>query len=531
MVEVEQLRKILKTCTNEEMLYVRNLALSGDKEKEPTKLSKLLELSIDYEVTPDIVYKILYPRKNAQAFKKLIQRLENLVLNAISQQDFIQRYPNIDFKNREILLIRKEYLINELLWMRGVNILTLKKLDSMISKLIKLQQYEFLLQVLKRKRTFYSFHRSRSEYEALNKEIKYYRNCNSYLSVARELFETFNSNLYLKYYLSGDNLYLSKIVNKLERFYVFTKSVQMHHYLTSIRTTYLINLGELNRASLYLDEHISILKDSKWNYSYAYHMNALMNLALVHFRMFNLVIGRKFLNESSTLIHSHTNLFIYELMLSQSYFYDWNESRLNSMISQMKSNYDSYPIPANWRIQEVVLRSSQQFVLKNYKEAISVLNGYKFKEEDREGWHFYFKLLKIMCLIELEKFDLATASIESFRKQLERGNKPTVRMARWVLIKRLLLSLSRNSFRFKTTVSKNKEVLLQLSGSDMKYRWLIMSPEMIPFQEWIVQKSKGESYDHLAAMQLQSDIQHQLNRKEEMELEQDKIEHAEYPSH
>ena len=129
------------------------------------------------------------------------------------------------------------------------------------------------------------------------------------------------------------------------------------------------------------------------------------------------------------------------------------------------------------------------------------LLGNTFSDFPDEKWKFYHRVFSIQLLIESEKYELADAQIENNRKYIERMKKSDVLDSRQELIGKVLIELSRKSYDFKkVSKSKHKELTL-LDSVEPEYRWQIMSPEFIVFQEWFKAQLNHEKYDHGKVME------------------------------
>ncbi|HNP49389.1 MAG TPA: hypothetical protein PKL85_11160, partial [Bacteroidia bacterium] len=58
----------------------------------------------------------------------------------------------------------------------------------------------------------------------------------------------------------------------------------------------------------------------------------------------------------------------------------------------------------------------------------------------------------------------------------------------------------RKSYDFKKVARSRQKELNLLDSVELDYRWQILSPELIVFQEWFYARLKGENYNHKQVM-------------------------------
>ena len=91
-----------------------------------------------------------------------------------------------------------------------------------------------------------------------------------------------------------------------------------------------------------------------------------------------------------------------------------------------------------------------------------------------------------MAHIELGQHSEAKLLAQSLKKYIQRNGEKA--SARHKTILRLLLQAERKNFVF----DKNAAPLLkQLSAEEGENKWEILSSELIPFNEWVKQKSEA----------------------------------------
>jgi hypothetical protein len=75
------------------------------------------------------------------------------------------------------------------------------------------------------------------------------------------------------------------------------------------------------------------------------------------------------------------------------------------------------------------------------------------------------------------------------------------------MILRVLKAFARKGFMFADADEKTRELIGQLSGTDLKYGWQPLGPELIPFDEWAVEKLKLKKVRSKKQVKTTSDTQ------------------------
>ena len=137
---------------------------------------------------------------------------------------------------------------------------------------------------------------------------------------------------------------------------------------------------------------------------------------------------------------------------------------------------------AKWQYYQAYL----EFSKGNFQESLNLLFHNKEITKYKSKWLIGCKLLELMNLIELEKYDLAEYRFEALKQLLKRQkgrNDDRIK-----LIRTLLGSLIKKDFDFNKTgftCSKELKSLAQKSG---QYRWVPFGYELVRFDRWLVTK-------------------------------------------
>ena len=116
-------------------------------------------------ISEDSVSIILYGSIKKVAFRKLLQRVEEKIMDVLLLHGSIICNSNYDQRAREILMLRKKLLQFDMLWMRGGSKMILQQLDKIIDKAEKYEYYEILLFALYKKRNLLAVLISKAQYK------------------------------------------------------------------------------------------------------------------------------------------------------------------------------------------------------------------------------------------------------------------------------------------------------------------------------------------------------------------------------
>ncbi len=129
-----------------------------------------------------------------------------------------------------------------------------------------------------------------------------------------------------------------------------------------------------------------------------------------------------------------------------------------------------------------------KFLNKDHKSALNLLNRHSFLKSDRSGWRLGYKILEMMCIVELHHYDWLPYRLETFRKLLSDIKKEST--ARPKLILKLLNRLVKENFDFDLTTRKMQAEFDLLQSNSGEYYCYPLGYEVIRFDVWWAGKMK-----------------------------------------
>ena len=460
-------------------------------------LQKYLHAKTDYRniknkesvgVNDKIIKDDLRKIKNADAYGIL----KNSLL--LTMDDNLSGH--FDKRSLAVLRIQRDILFYDLLRFRGINVYGSNMINKQLQFLEATESYDLLLDMLYRKKKYISLYEGHKEYKKISEKISFFELCRSHLNSTIDVFLQCGELNLPDAAILHPQEYYHKQLQKITAYYKQTQSKQIGYYLQNIKLIYSSHLSHPGVVVKSTGEVLDFLDANPQIFSSSMRFFALLNLAFAHIKNLDfsaaLLVLEKTWSLDSNAINVHTRLQLFQTIK----FYSGVEPDARDSFAYQ----EKIKLPDSIIFKSFLLEASMLFIHKEFTTLAQKLNAYPLIEEDREGWHFYFKLLHIMVVIELEKFDEAVFEIERFRKQIERGKKMVINYQRWQTIKKILVNLSTNSFDFKRASQRKTENLTNLKSMQSPFRWIPGEAELIPFHAWYEAKINQLHYDQAKAM-------------------------------
>jgi len=129
------------------------------------------------------------------------------------------------------------------------------------------------------------------------------------------------------------------------------------------------------------------------------------------------------------------------------------------------------------------------FKKRDYKPVFKELHKQLEISKDKEGRGTAIRVLTIMTLIEMDRFDEVSSRLDSLRKHIERNTEKENTREREKIIFRVLQILEHSGFILKISDDKKiTQYIKLLESNDRVYKWQPLSSELIPFHKWFLEK-------------------------------------------
>jgi hypothetical protein len=496
--ELDDLQKICLSLTPSEVKDVYTKLRINEHNNLRNVSLRLFDLvQLHSKLDENEVQKILYGKKNLGAFKKVITRIIEKILDSFIVKENIELNELYDKRTQDIFLLERQLLISEILRYRGLFKLSDQKIEKVIYLCMYYEHYDILIYALERKRRWNYFNANENENYKINKEIENYTKFENYVRQSYEIYLK-SIKISIENYSPKEISNFKKHIQRVEQHFNATKSKQIKYYWYYL----MLQLNSINnkyhKCVDLLGELVEYINTNKNIYSRMRHGTALLNLGKFcryisnyESSIQNTIESRKYL-----LNQKQNNLIVYEQLLL-TYFFHGNLTKFKYYLSLIQDECVSDDFKYFERDKFNYYVAVNLYLQGRYLESIKYLK-FITKSFDSNSLNIMVKILMIINYIDIYKYDLSDYLIESFRKysnRLKGKNKIQVDVDG---ISKLLTSLSLSSYNFQNL----KKPSLDFISSINKHRKIFKftDHEMIPFDEWFEAKVKGVPYDHAEAM-------------------------------
>ena len=491
---------VSKLSSSERKLLLRFNRLLMDDPKENPSTILITELLNKRERNEVDLQNLLYNKENINAFRKLIQRTYDKILDIILLKHSIDGSEFYDSRSKEIFILRKKLLQIEILLIRGFKRSYLIVIEKIIKKAYNYEYYEILLYALFKKRRLIARTAKSKELYHLNNEIrKVEAQRKSLARIEESFFSILNLGVHSNH--KEEIAYLERMIPKFYELEDNSTSISFKYYLYYHEMNYFDHMLDFYRAFKTADKQLKLVSKSRYFNSPSRLNAALLNKSIYAIKLFAFGECLKSLGQ---LYHRKALIQNDERLINE---ISWKCYFYLSLDHEMKLYFSKLYQSNEGTNQDRILNSKIEYysVIQNY-----ILNALHVNEKKNrwiltndlpdEKWKFAQRVFQIQLLIEDEKFELADFQIENNRKFMERMKKADVLTKRQSLIGKVLIDLSRKSYDFKKVARSRQKELNLLDSVELDYRWQILSPELIVFQEWFYARLKGQNYNHKQVM-------------------------------
>lgn len=498
---MEAIHSLLHSMSRSELRIFRaSLTTGAYRARTETKAVKLLEflLKNKNQVPTNKECSLhIYNKAGDKRFKMLKSRLRTKIFDSLLNDINIERQStSLDEFDYAAIKIRKKFAqFQQLYYSRGDRPFVKQLLNEIILLSKKWEYYPTLAESLKLKKWLKGFRQGEKEFDLLNKEIAFYELCNQALNKATDFYY----RLIMKSNFSGipdvPNIqkFLLKCIRELKMDYSMTDSANVGYYLKFLELAYFQNNENYSRAREICEELLSIINTNKAAYRKLRAGATYLNLgqcdmylkdnkkAVLNIRRGQNYFAKHSLNYSVLKEQEFLALF-YGNNIKEAEF--GSVELLNSTTTEEQGSF---------RIAKYEFYHAN-ILFKNgdHKSALKILNRKQEISKDKIGWDIAIRMLTIMSLIELEYFDEAAQHIESLRKHMDRHSKMKESLKeRDRLALKVLQAMEKQGFVFEKMSANEIKILDKLGSKDKKYRWEPLTPELIPFHEWMEKKYEG----------------------------------------
>ncbi|MEW6470363.1 MAG: hypothetical protein AB1458_15720 [Bacteroidota bacterium] len=468
--------------------YLTYMSVRKDKSNRYLQLLDLLLAGKKTCPSDEECARRLYGQAAGESLDKLKRRLRAKIMDVLTMDININRKDSMDEVDNASARVRKKLLQFQVLYRLQGNLPYNKQLlEDVITESKKFEIYEPLVSALGYRKYFSGFCRGLSDFKRINKEIAFYEYANIAVKRANDLYyqlmmwDSFSKEQNIE----RKQDFISKCILELKKDFQYTKSASIGYYLKFMEMAYFDNYKEYASAHSAGLELLNFVRSNR-----AICRKQRIGVLLGNLGHYNIYLGKyheaalDFQNAQQYFPSGSANIPVSREMELNAWFLandipKAEETAATLLKSPVQSQGDFRMAKYRYYYANVLFRKG------DHKGALKELSRRFEISRDKAGWEVGVRVLTILCNIELQRFDEAALLAENLRKHTERWGKSEMRQ-RDKLIVRLLGMYAQKGFLKDGLPASFYAGLEQLAGGDKKYAWEPLTPELIPFHEWIM---------------------------------------------
>jgi tetratricopeptide (TPR) repeat protein len=528
MEAINSIKRIISKMPEEEREVLRNyLRVFNErgkinqrgKKNVKNKSLQLFDLlaskANEQEDERDIEYMVYGKHQSPGTFSRLVLRVRNKIFESLIIDVNINRPNAYSERVKAAIEVRKRLTVAQIIQSRGLRNESGEMFEEIITIGKKYELYEELLLAI---RLYISHLTMTTNNKGVAKLLEMYEKYDDCKNAALKAEMRYNEVLIKADYYSGkdvDTVWLENILDNLRIDYKRTGSAQVGFHFFYIESQFFQASGEYKNARESLEDLIRLLDARPSIYTKMRQGAAMLNMADndIYLLQFERCFGTayqslKFFNEGSFNHGQGIDLMFYSKFYTRKYLraLEFIEVVLPKKVEKTEIDF---------RVgKRLFLKANCLFMLRDFPEALKLLNELNPIEDDKEGWNAGVRILTIMCLLELDLHEEATTKIQALATFISTNGKNSF-PERTRLIYSLLLKFKPANFNFATIYQKEKAKIEQLNSAEGNLRWKIKSPEMVIFNQWLLAKTFNQKFvQTIPALQIS-------NRKESIQKQEE----------
>lgn len=494
---LNQLIDIANILTSSELITAKKHlgAFETNYTKANKKMLRLFKEIVNNKRTDyDYLKKRISKDSNDNSFNKLIRRTMDRLQESIILDVNIRRKDAHSEVFRKKYFLGKQLIQAQILIGRGLTERPLVIVNNVIRYAKKLELYNELIESYTIKQRIYNSIGKVEFYDRLGKEIEHYEKCSQYLKYTKDVFKSYAAQNIKRARYTFSKAFKKK-VDQMHKYYLETNSDNILSYYLLLKIEECSVGNDLEAELNFTYQLIDLLKRSPVVYSKTRIAILKRNVSGIELERLSFNNALVEINEALDHMGSRreVNYFAAATTKVSILFYQTKYSQVRTLIETIEKNHllSNYEHHFN-KLQ--YQKAMNFFALGMFNEVKTILYNLNDIEKDKEGWHLWMRIMRIIVSIELLKLNLIDYDVESFRKFIERLSKNVDIKRREKLIMKIIIELDRCDYDFDLVASKRKKELDLLKSNDPKVKWDPLSPEMILFHDWFDAKREKRIY-------------------------------------
>lgn len=498
MKSLNSLVNLIKKLSSEELKTLFKFINYYNSKNNFSKSEELLKIILTGKTfLSNNIQNKLYGKQNNYAFNKLVERLNEKILEVIIFDSNISKkyYPD---RVKVIFDLKKKLIQSDVLSLKGLREDADDICKKNVSKAEKYELFDIVMSALIIRQRFINIRKDKNELMRIQNGIEIAES--KYKNIIKSQI-VFN-NIINKINVASENKsYFEELINsiaELEKYYGEFRLNIVKYYFLFLKIEYYQIKGEFNVANVYLTEILSLILN-KSIYSENRMGTALLNISNNNINLYKFKEAIEAAEKAKKYFPNNIyNQALVNEYLFYSYFYQGKykeaEIEINKLIQLPKGNITSFS-NNKWKLFGAVTL----FIKQDFLGCINLLNDIPEIDKDKEGWNINKRLLLIMSRIELGQLESADLQVVNLEKFLKRRSKNTDINFRYSIIIKILIKLINSNIDFNSTYKSRAKYFTLLNAENSDLKWKLKSPELINFTSWFnsrMEPSKAK-YEHL----------------------------------
>lgn len=488
-MNIKALHDLIHQLTPNEHTLIR-YALKSSRESDENKLLRLFEFLIaqNKNISRSATSMAMYKVPPDTRINKLINRLWKKVLDIIASENFLEKSGRLGERSRLRIGVRKKMLQYTILgFLHGGFVGKNTLIEEAIRDAEKSEYHIMLIELYGIKKQLAIFDSNAKEYSFYAQQIIYYKKC---YSIQEKLAHHYNELTKNDAYGNSDSpqkriKYVKSALDKLKKEKKYMISVYSKYIFSMMEFEYKILKQDFLNAKALLKQLLQDLGSSPLMRGSS-HIAARVESELCTCELFLSNYSQAIKHAEKTLVlfsgKGRLNHYINLELLFRPVFYTRDFDRAEKIIADFLLYQD--PFLNDFRVAKPrYFQACIHFKKGEFTQALKIVNKPMPLNKDKTGYDIAVRILRIQCLLALERFDEGSSQIENLRKHISRNNKKAYTSGRNMLITRVLVLMQKRGFAGKQNKTES-ELIKKLSLASGQYKWTPITSELIRFHEW-----------------------------------------------
>lgn len=489
---VESIHRIVSRLTEEEQSTARAYLTTFSQKGKEARAIVLFDMVVEHNksgagaaLDSAELEVSLYGAPSSANFTRLVYRLREKILESLVLDVNVNREEAYDERTRINIEVRKNITQAQILQSRGLHDIS----ESILEKVFQqCKKYEILEELLLAVRLLINLRRTNEGVKHLSMWMSIYEKYDymkSALVKAEARMCVVNAELDFKAGEKAKADWLKIILDEMVVDYRKTSCAHIGFNFFYLQAQYYQIVRDFRSARKALEDNFKLLETHPSIFTKIRVGNVLSNIADNDLYLREFARCQK--TAAKAMVHFKEGSFNYQQAVEltfYSHYYRGAYAAAKDTILELLPDADEMNELQFKEGKRFYLLACAHFMSGEFNATVKLLNRIINPiEEDREGWNIGMRILNIMALVELEKFDEATSRIAALKSFIDSVGKDYI-TERALSVATLLRKLSNASFDFKVLYQKEQERIEALS----ELEWIPKSPEMVIVDQWILSR-------------------------------------------